>query len=351
MDLESELQSVAPDVGSISSCQAACIGFPRCNAILWSKAAAGGSACYRIELSSPQACDADDTMDLYWFDSRESPPPAFPYPTRPPAKPPLPSPPPPRPPPPLPPPPKPPLSPPPPFEESQKTTVIQLNRRVHAGIKSDVRDVPGVLIHMFDGFGDQTETPWMPCPPSLSWCYPFSDRFSSSLVNSEVRGYYHGQSGIGFIASFEHNQVLCSWLADAGSMTRTCSPPAGSSTTFSDGTCVPGCSGRENWCTASDVGYCPFRPHDLRLMVQHHVARGGVRSSGYNEVILSSAAWVSNLPYSIEAVVHSSDADSFRARAIQKLFIDHFGVPVPLVRFDVNADEPFQLVDGLGRWG
>ena len=80
-------------------------------------------------------------------------------------------------------------------------------------------------------------------------------------------------------------------------------------------------------------------------MVERHTTDAG-RKDHYNEVILEAASWIANLPHSIEAIIQSAEEDGDQARIVHELFNAEFGLshPVPLVLFDVLAEEPFQIL-------
>ena len=125
------------------------------------------------------------------------------------------------------------------------------------------------------------------------------------------------------LVAAEHNNILCSWATDAGSMTRICSPPGVSET------CIPGCSGGEDWCENQKKPlYCPWGKGRLRDMVAQS-QRGG----GYNEVIVGRDDYESRLPQAVEAVVFTGD-DRSKAEAVHAKFLGAYGLAasqVPLL--------------------
>ena len=120
-------------------------------------------------------------------------------------------------------------------------------------------------------------------------------------------------------------------------MSRNCNPPGPSAS------CVPGCSGGEQWCEIAPTNYCPWGQGHLRDMVQQHLWHG---AQSYNEVIIDAQVLEQNAPYSIEAVFSLGNAD--QVRTTQQLLVDHFGVSsgvIPLLSLNVNDGQaPFRVI-------
>ena len=197
-----------------------------------------------------------------------------PSPPTPPARPP---PPPPRP---SPPPPISPPLPPPPIP-----TIDLLNQRFLAGRPSNDPNEAGVLLHQFDGQEDWARG-WRPCTAESEnrWCGQFADRFASSMVNARQPYVFNGNGGMIFNMNPPHlNRILCSYSADAGSMSYMCNPQGVSEW------CVPGCwHGTPNWCTVERPWQCSWPPEQLEQMMEIHERTSSTNSNAaqdrrYNE--------------------------------------------------------------------
>ena len=187
-----------------------------------------------------------------------------------------------------------------------------------------------MLIHVFDGQEDFRKR-WLPCPmhDQTAWCNKWGDRFASSMVakGNAVLWEADNDAVAGLIFRPEWNRVLCSYAADGGTMSHTCSPSGVSES------CVPGCwSGRAAWCDVTDarVGFqkCsgPFPPERLGVMLQMHSQP--FAGAGHNEVIVDAAWYVAHLPQSLEAIIGDQKAHA--------AFLAEYGLSaedVPLVRF------------------
>lgn len=232
----------------MDGCKAACLELPRCNAFLMS----AWHTCFRKDLLSVGGCLSDSSLNLYYI-SVSSPPLSPPTPKPPPR---------------------------PPWRAGAGEEVVALlNRAFAAGVEGTSNaEIPGVLLHQWDNFGEKSDTPWVIKAPEK----PLSDRLSASLINAKHRAIFEGQGGTGgFVIAPEYNRILCSWSVDAGTMNRRCDkPPPG----IAKEDCIPGCSGREKWCEEEDENsrwYCPWGPEHTRDMVSQQISWNAGR---YNEV-------------------------------------------------------------------
>lgn len=226
------------------------------------------------------------------------------------------------------PPPRPPPSPP---SAPPMPIVDQLNMRFKAGKPSDDVSRAGVLVHQFDGQEDWAKR-WMPCSSTETWCQHFHDRFATSIIAADYAHLFNQAGGLIFrMSPPSTNEIFCSFPADGGTMSNICSPPGPSET------CVPGCwHGTPNWCTLEKTWQCAFRPDDFGAMLRAHTFGQG--NKNYNEVILSTAHYVANLPHSLEAmfVTSRNDAETRQAHA---LFLTTYGYTAsqfPLVLLNIR---------------
>ncbi|KAL1526258.1 hypothetical protein AB1Y20_014978 [Prymnesium parvum] len=210
---------------------------------------------------------------------------------------------------------------------------------------NSLRDA-GVLVHMLDGLEKSLEQPWLPCP-SEKWCYAFSDRMSFSLINARLPFYFGLKYSVGFLASPEKADLLCSWFTDYGTMDKTCDPPG-----VRDD-CLPGCwVGAPNWCSglpSSPVWDCAWPPELTKQMLENdlnRLGRGRRLGAAYNELILSWHSLVRDLPDSIEAVVFSEWGSEDLARRAHRRFVEAFPYSsAPLLFMDLaNTDKVFSVV-------
>ena len=176
----------------------------------------------------------------------------------------------------------------------------------------------------------------------------------------------------GLVLDPRHNELLCSYSWDVGSLTRRCATPGGSST------CIPGCSRYEHdtnpWCDPGSDEWqwrdppCAWRPEDLEAMLR---AREEVRHRQmkpphkhwndhkfYNELIFKTEAYSRHLPESILAVFYIHDdtcADAFAGPKCEEYgtharntIAAQFGLSpsrLPLLKLDLwDWGEPFQDV-------
>ena len=182
----------APGVHTREACEEACLILPRCNAILLTKKSWEPAACYRKELLAVEDCASDPTIDLFTI-PRPPMPPSHPLPLPPPR-----------------PPPRPPYG-----HGTADQVAAELNRRFVSGLNAPGTDMPGVLVHVFDGFVRQWDSPWRlqevgGVPP---------DRLSATLINAQLPSKVFREGVPGFVLSAAHNSILCSW---AGASSRLC---------------------------------------------------------------------------------------------------------------------------------
>ena len=191
----------------------------------------------------------------------------------------------------------------------------------------------GVLVHVLDN-NEDAGSPWLPCPSSTSWCAPYNDRFSCSIISKDSPADVNGEiplfkSETGFILSPSAMApaVRCSYSGDGGTMSKT-----------------GGCGG--GWCSPSaPTGSCAWHPTDLGPMMSQYKHT----NQRYNEVIIDASKWVSRLPATIEAVyfVAGSASSEQKARAVHKSFTKKYGAgSAKHVRFDQsNWEYPFEPID------
>ena len=143
------------------------------------------------------------------------------------------------------------------------TTVEELNWRFFDHSESSDLAKAGVLVHTFDNTESQDGFLWKPCSED-DWCAQFSNRLSASIINEDIRSMYAPEAG-GVVLSPTASTVLCSYLADGGTMNKFCLPPAPPG-------CVPGCADGQtsmpNWCNPKTHKMCAgklFLPHHMVL--------------------------------------------------------------------------------------
>ena len=131
---------------------------------------------------------------------------------------------------------------------------------------------------------------------------PRREFVSASIVSSSYGQLFNSGGRGGYILDPQSTSIFCSWSVDGGTYQRHCPR------TSNGGSCVPGCTApayrgdHPRWC-GSKGGYCPFRPGDLRNMLDHFQQGGG---QGYNEVIVRSDVWRRQPTATIEAAYGSA---------------------------------------------
>ena len=178
--------------------------------------------------------------------------------------------------------------------------------------------------------------PWRTC--TRGWC-DSADHESCSIINAQLPSLYMTKHKWGFVLS-PNAQYVCSYAVDGGTQDQE----------------MAGCATDDvAWCTAEVYWNCPWRPSQLKDMLQtqkdHH-------SHEYNEVIVSSHYWNAALPGLIEAIFFLSGApncpdctwtnEEFKARQTHEEFLRHYkreSEEVPLLKlvYGVAADRPFEL--------
>ncbi|KAL3895239.1 MAG: hypothetical protein SGPRY_013565, partial [Prymnesium sp.] len=158
------------------------------------------------------------------------------------------------------------------------------------GEPSNDLSAAGILIRQFDGLENQAR-PWEPCLPG-SWCFVYSDRFASSLINQKQPLLYSRTAG-GFILNPSVARVLCAYYSDGGSQKKQCSPPGVSDR------CSPGCA--RTCSQLRDFRGCSWPASGFQqMMEQQQMLHSG---GGHNEVVVDGHHWVENLPSIILAAV------------------------------------------------
>lgn len=232
------------------------------------------------------------------------------------------------------------------LQPNHRSVADSLNERFMSGHPSNATAEAGVILHQFDvDMFDRSSRrlressvskwpAWMPCPAG-EWCAKFGDRFSVSLLNARKPFAFNEYNG-GLVVSADTaaRSIMCSWATDARSFraARTC---LSADTPFKWGDsqqgfvhregCVPGCingvSGQvedadtvargqpsPTWCDPDGPdSWCPWRPEHLANMLAQQ-ERGFLNTDcsqnngcRYNELVLNSSIWVSELPRTFEA--------------------------------------------------
>ena len=262
-----------------------------------------------------------------------------------------------------------------------------LNARYLHGQSSNDTAAAGILIHQLDGIdlGDlrddfgRLKKPWMPCPQTgMTWCSDIGDRLSASIINARLPHLFSDVAA-GFIVN-PRAEILCSFPKDGGTMPYKCTADERGR----EAGCVPGCYGPGRLRTRCDnlLKGC-YDPEHVQNMLEDQVHVPPDRcdrcSQGngcrYNEVrrptvgrpaqkrlrkgtppdapvvcqsqiVLDAAAWVRDLPHTIQGVFFPRGGDVAKAREIHKQFVDHFGMrasDLPFLQLDVqNPTRPFE---------
>ena len=185
-----------------------------------------------------------------------------------------------------------------------------LNARFANGHPSNNLSLAGVLVRQFDNLDDSDDNsaPWLPCPQHTSygggesWCYKYSDRWATSIINSDARRMYfaaHGPGGRGGLVLAPRSiRMLCAYPVDGNSMdpTKVCEPLGG------DGvTCIPGCYAAGKQCPDMHRDWqCSYPPSELREALRVQKSRDGYRLKN-NEIVIEPRSVVDGLPESVEA--------------------------------------------------
>ena len=198
-----------------------------------------------------------------------------------------------------------------------------------------------------------------------SWCRKFSDRWATSILNTDLRTTYYGSASAsdrrpgtgGVVLNPATTEVYCAYPVDGNSMdeNHVCTPLGG------DGeTCIPGCYPKGQQC--HEVGHdwtCSYPPTMLKEALEAQLARADYRARN-NEIVISTAAMTAALPGAVEAffVTPMSDVNErgqvVRAwRDFQQMYgLTEEQIP-PLLEMDLQKDLPFSLVSQreVAAWG
>lgn len=179
-----------------------------------------------------------------------------------------------------------------------------------------------------------------------------SDRLSATIVNNRAYGLFdhlHEVDCFGFIMRPSDADVLCSYLGDGCTNSKTCQPDSTSPWAWpgdvcgrdpssppammrDDGRCIPGCG--PQWCETNGLDWSRLRGkgpwrcawQGLRGMLQNQAKCPWCY---YNEVILNSSTYASRLPLAVEAffVTERCRADDLdRVRKIRRAFLATFAL-------------------------
>jgi len=199
----------------------------------------------------------------------------------------------------------------------------------------------GLTVHGFDGtlqggggpsvslmnsavYEDSGELPWLPC--NSGWCEYAKQWLSTSVVNANHRPSF---SDGGMILKPGANKVLCSHYHDFESLHDGCATDVNATKLrFSDGGMI----------LTRDQ---PFPPDKLKDMLE----RSATFPEAYNEVLVDSGVYASNLPHSVAAFYYGllgSEDNWSRVHATQMYvaFLDHYQLnesQVPLVQFELDG--------------
>jgi hypothetical protein len=232
-----------------------------------------------------------------------------------------------------------------------KLSMPEIRKLFTHGAPSNSLVKVGLLVHGFDGTlqgdgnnaGTLTEynvtgekdvaqgpvpLPWAPC--DKGWCENSAKWLSTSIINSEHRA---GFSDGGMILKPGANKVLCSHYYDFGSL-------------------KTGCTGGVN---RDHTGDTPFPAEGLKEMLDVSMTY----KQAYNEVLVNSTVYTSNLPHSISAFYYgllpnegNSTWSRLHTTAMYVAFLDHYNLAesqVPLVEFALdNPDNHGLLTDVSG---
>ncbi len=266
----------------------------------------------------------------------------------------------------------------------------QINSRfVNARITSDLAEI-GVLMHQFDGWEDP-DAPWRPCLPHASngtCAKPDAklrqQRVSTSIIYAGMRRPDRPDRKIiptfslrgGVVLRPSRTKLLCGYGVDgAVDYGKGAALAAGCPGRASATRCVPGCGNPPQWCLPNELedpgqcqcsfGWCgggsprPFRPEDFDTLIRKHAEYGelfgGIGSyKGYNEIIVESAHWIEQLPWSIEAFFVTAGGDAkemLLTRRAHQAFLRAYGLrgqkyAPPLLRYRPDRwDAPFELME------
>ena len=166
---------------------------------------------------------------------------------------------------------------------------------VHARPSNNLSQV-GLMVHCFDGTEDWTQ-PWAPCLEGE--CVEGQEKmnfvrwWSVSIINQQQP---HTLATSGLILTPQHNEILCSWDSDFGSML--------------------------SGCKVHNVP--PLPPDKLKDMLDVSMSPNNAKMFGdsantYNEVLVNSTYFWQQMPQSIAAFVYFDDEAALQAGQGQDL--------------------------------
>ncbi|KAF4661876.1 hypothetical protein FOL47_006508 [Perkinsus chesapeaki] len=232
--------------------------------------------------------------------------------------------------------------------------VTLLNKRFNEGGPTSDLSKAGVLMHQWDGLGaedyDQSWRPYTPeeCSNSSSHANcQYSDRISCLLINNDVRNPGDGRIPLytytrgGTVEDPDFTEVTCAYSEDGGTMDRS---NAGCGCHSGDDQCEAW--GDNNSCAlegpVADLSVCWWGPNDLQNMMEN---QKGV----YNEVVISSATYLKNLPESIQAfffIANNSLSETETRTQYGTFKASYPDSDVPLLVINYDAKEsPFFKAD------
>ena len=226
------------------------------------------------------------------------------------------------------------------------SVVAALNDRYFHGRPSNDLDEAGVLVHLDDGM-TASAAPWEPC--MTGWCAAIgSDHESCTLINRELPHLYSSSyHAFGLVLSgrilqqYRPGGVLCTYAQDGG----TWAPDAAcrGEPPLNDSRCASDSPPSLCFCTLQRWWDCVFPPHSLEDMLQTQI---GQNPGGYNEVVINSTFWRSQLPAIIEAFVDFGGGEVEARRAFKGFHRRYQGQlggrEVPLLRW--TSDDGFQYL-------
>ena len=230
----------------------------------------------------------------------------------------------------------------------------------------------GVLLSQFDELS-HSQRPWL---FTESGSEEYADRRSAMLIFASmprVQPAAGGKASIPLFGEFDgtgfredlggfvlrpdafeaSGGVLCAYPYDPHSFNYKCVPP-GLSETCVPGCCCGGSAGAPAWVKGviGDQSYFQdaYPPDDLGGMLRDFIHRADSNTRGYNEVILNSARWLDQLPYSIEAMFFPASENcarrpqcEARTRRAHSAFLQEYpSSNLPLLRLNpTNWRAPF----------
>jgi len=252
----------------------------------------------------------------------------------------------------------------------------RINLDFRNGRPSNNLEGAGVILHQFDAMDDRD-------PDHHPWELGIGrrdtgDRVSAAIVNAQMQPDPSGNIPIysfslaGLVLSPTHNNLMCSYSWDVGSMERKCWPQG-----LSD-ICIPGCSrgnnDREPWCAAGSGDWkfrnppCAWRPQNLAdmLAARDEVRNNQLRPPGkmwndnkyYTELIFETRSYTLHLPDSIMGVFYLDDdcGDSYSGpkcadygKAAHRSIAKQYSLNaerLPLLKLDLwNWEQPFTEIE------